>query len=132
MSNSEAVAEKIKRLRHERRNLLHEIEEVKKQTNSEVRTLEVEVGMLREELRTEELNRLTDSEATSFEIALSMLHEEPRTEELKKLTDSKTAALESKISLLREDLMLLKMELPPYDGQEEACAKKKPWWRPSH
>jgi chorismate mutase len=126
MGDSKAVAEKLERLRNERSNLVREIEEVKKQADSEATALEREVGMLHEELRTEELKKVTDSEATAFESALSMLHEEPRTEELKKLTDSKTTALESKISMLREDLMLLKMELPPNEHQEEADAKKKP------
>jgi hypothetical protein len=128
MDDSKAVAEKIKRLRNERRNLVHEIEEVKKEADSEATTLEREVGMLRDELRTEELRKVTDSEATAFEIALNMLHEEPRTDELKKLTDSKTTALESKISMLREDLKLLKMEIPPNASREEADPQKKPWW----
>lgn len=102
MSNSKAVGEKIKRLRNERRNLVHEIDEVKKQADSEATTLESEASMPHEELRTEE--------------------------ELKKLTYSKTTALESKISMLREDLKLLKMDLPPYEPEEKADPNKKPWW----
>jgi predicted RNase H-like nuclease (RuvC/YqgF family) len=101
MSKSKAVGEKIKRLRNERRNLVHEIEEVKKQADSEATALESEVSMLREELSTEELNKLNDSEAT---------------------------ALESKISMLREDLILLRMDLPPYEPEEKADPNKKPWW----
>jgi hypothetical protein len=127
MGDSKSVAEKIKRLRNERRNLMHKIEEVKKQADSEATALESEVGKLHEELRTEELKKLTDSKTTAFQSALSMLHEEPRTEELEKLTYSKTAALESKIGMLREDLKLLKMEIPPNASREEAERQKKPW-----
>jgi hypothetical protein len=129
MSKSKAVGEKIKRLRNERRNLVHEIEEVKKQADSEATALESEVSMLREELSTEELNKLNDSEATTLESEASMPHEELRIEEeLKKLTYSKTTALESKISMLREDLILLRMDLPPYEPEEKADPNKKPWW----
>jgi hypothetical protein len=128
MSDAEVVAEKIKRLRNERQNLVHEIEEVKKLADSEAAVLERDVSMLHEELTAEKLKKVGDSEVTAFESALDMFHGEPGTEEPKELGDSGTAVLEGKISMLREDLMLLKMELSPYQRQEDAVAKKKSWW----
>ena len=51
MSNFKAVAEKIKSLENERRNLVLEIEELKKLADSKAKALESEVNMLREEVR---------------------------------------------------------------------------------
>jgi len=51
MSNFKAVAEKIKSLENERRNLVLEIEELKKLADSKAKALESEVSMLREEVR---------------------------------------------------------------------------------
>ena len=51
MSNFKAVTEKIKSLENERRNLVLEIEELKKLADSKAKALESEVSMLREEVR---------------------------------------------------------------------------------
>jgi regulator of replication initiation timing len=51
MSSFKSVAEKIKSLENDRRNLLLEIEELKKLADSKAKALESEVGMLREEVR---------------------------------------------------------------------------------
>jgi hypothetical protein len=45
------VVEKLKSLETERRNLLLEIEELKKMADSKAKALENEVGMLREEVK---------------------------------------------------------------------------------
>lgn len=50
MGDSKPIAEKIRRLRNERRNLMHEIEEVKKLADSEATAFESAVNMLREDL----------------------------------------------------------------------------------
>lgn len=128
MGNLEDVAEKIRRLRNERRNLLQEIEGVKKLADSEATALESEVSMLRERLRIEEQKKLTDSKTEASENAVSMSHETPRTEELKKLTYSEAAALESEVSMLREAVKDLWMDLSPNEPREEADLKKKSRW----
>lgn len=51
MSNFKAVTEKIKSLENERRNLVLEIDELKKLADSKAKALESEVSMLREEVR---------------------------------------------------------------------------------
>lgn len=51
MSSFKSVAEKIKSLENDRRNLILEIEELKKLADSKAKALESEVGMLREEVR---------------------------------------------------------------------------------
>lgn len=51
MSNFKSVVEKIRNLEAERRNLLLEIEELKKMADSKAKALESEIGMLREEVR---------------------------------------------------------------------------------
>jgi hypothetical protein len=51
MSAFKNVVEKLKSLETERRNLLLEIEELKKMADSRAKALENEVGMLREEVK---------------------------------------------------------------------------------
>lgn len=51
MSNFKSIAERIRQLETERRNLLLEIEELKKMADSKAKALETEVSMLREEVR---------------------------------------------------------------------------------
>lgn len=51
MSAFKNVVEKLKSLETERRNLLLEIEELKKMADSKAKALENEVGMLREEVK---------------------------------------------------------------------------------
>lgn len=51
MSNFKSVVEKIRSLEAERKNLLLEIEELKKMADSKAKALESEIGMLREEVR---------------------------------------------------------------------------------
>ena len=51
MSSFKSVAEKIRSLENDRRNLMLEIEELKKLADSKAKALESEVGMLREEVR---------------------------------------------------------------------------------
>lgn len=51
MSTFKGVVEKLKTLESERRNLLLEIEELKKMADSKARGLEDEVSMLREEVK---------------------------------------------------------------------------------
>jgi uncharacterized protein YlxW (UPF0749 family) len=51
MSNLRGVVEKLKSLETERRNLLLEIEELKKMADSKTRALESEISMLREEVK---------------------------------------------------------------------------------
>ena len=51
MNNFKNVVEKLKSLETERRNLLLEIEELKKMADSKARALESEVSMLREEVK---------------------------------------------------------------------------------
>jgi len=51
MSNFKSVAEKIRSLENDRRNLVLEIEELKKLADSKAKALESEVSMLREEVR---------------------------------------------------------------------------------
>ena len=60
MSSLRDMAEKIKTLDAEKKNLLLEIEELKKLAESKTRALESEVGMLREEV--ESLRTLLDIE----------------------------------------------------------------------
>jgi hypothetical protein len=80
LSSLRNVAEKIKTLGAEKKNLLLEIEELKKLAESKTRALESEVGMLREEV--ESLRILlgveavdppeTELEETSFEESQSL------------------------------------------------------------
>lgn len=51
MSDFKGTAERIRQLENERRNLLLEIEELKKMADSKAKALESEVSMLREEVR---------------------------------------------------------------------------------
>ena len=51
MNDLKSTAEKIKSLETDRRNLLLEIEELKKMADSKAKALESEVNMLREEVR---------------------------------------------------------------------------------
>jgi regulator of replication initiation timing len=51
MSNFKSVVERLRNLENERKNLLLEIEELKKMADSRATALESEVGMLREEVR---------------------------------------------------------------------------------
>jgi len=51
MSNFKNLVEKMKGLETERKNLLLEIEELKKMADSKARALESEIGMLREEVK---------------------------------------------------------------------------------
>jgi len=50
MSNFKSIVERIRTLETERKNLLLEIEELKKMADSKAKALESEVGMLREEV----------------------------------------------------------------------------------
>jgi len=51
MSNFKSVVEQLRNLENERKNLLLEIEELKKMADSKAKALESEVGMLREEVK---------------------------------------------------------------------------------
>ena len=51
MSSFKSVIEKIRNLETERKNLMLEIEELKKMADSKARALESEVSMLREEVK---------------------------------------------------------------------------------
>jgi uncharacterized protein (UPF0335 family) len=51
MSNFKSVIEKIRMLETERKNLLMEIEELRKMADSKTKALESEIGMLREEVK---------------------------------------------------------------------------------
>lgn len=51
MTAFKSVIERLKTLESERRNLLLEIEELKKMADSKAKALENEVGMLREEVK---------------------------------------------------------------------------------
>ncbi|MEM3577470.1 MAG: hypothetical protein QXX51_03330 [Candidatus Bathyarchaeia archaeon] len=51
MSNIKTVIEKIRNLESERKNLLLEIEELKKMADAKARALESEISMLREEVK---------------------------------------------------------------------------------
>ncbi len=51
LNNLKSTAERIRQLENERRNLLLEIDELKKMADSKARALESEVTMLREEVR---------------------------------------------------------------------------------
>jgi regulator of replication initiation timing len=51
VSSFKAVGEKIRHLENERRNLMLEIDELKKMADSKAKALESEVGMLRDEVR---------------------------------------------------------------------------------
>jgi seryl-tRNA synthetase len=51
MSNFKSVVERLRTLENERKNLLLEIEELKRMADSKATALESEVGMLREEVK---------------------------------------------------------------------------------
>lgn len=51
MNSFKSVAERIRQLENDRRNLLLEMEELKKMADSKAKALESEVGMLREEVK---------------------------------------------------------------------------------
>jgi len=51
MSNLKSMVEHLRTLENERKNLLLEIEELKKMADSKARALESEVSMLREEVK---------------------------------------------------------------------------------
>jgi regulator of replication initiation timing len=51
MSGFKSIVEKLRTLENERKNLLLEIEELKKMADSKAKALESEVGMLREEVK---------------------------------------------------------------------------------
>lgn len=51
MSNFKAIVERIRTLETDRRNLMLEVEELKKMADSKAKALESEIGMLREEVK---------------------------------------------------------------------------------
>jgi uncharacterized protein YlxW (UPF0749 family) len=51
LNNLKSTAERIRQLENERRNLLLEIEELRKMADSKAKALESEVSMLKEEVR---------------------------------------------------------------------------------
>lgn len=51
MSNFKSVVERIRTLETERKNLMLEIEELKRMADSKAKALESEVGMLRDEVK---------------------------------------------------------------------------------
>jgi uncharacterized protein YlxW (UPF0749 family) len=51
MNDLKSMVERVKNLENERKNLLLEIDELKKMADSKAKALESEVGMLREEVR---------------------------------------------------------------------------------
>lgn len=51
MSNFKSIVEQIRTLENERKNLLLEIEELRKMADSKAKALESEVGMLRDEVK---------------------------------------------------------------------------------
>ncbi len=51
MSNFKATVERIKALENERRNLLIEIEELKRMADAKAKALESEISMLRDEVK---------------------------------------------------------------------------------
>jgi len=51
LSNFKSVVDKIRNLESERKNLMLEIDELKKMADSKAKALESEIGMLREEVR---------------------------------------------------------------------------------
>ncbi len=65
MSNFKNVIDKLRALDAERKNLLLEIEELKKMADSKAKALENEVAMLREEVKS--LRVLLGAEETGFE-----------------------------------------------------------------
>jgi regulator of replication initiation timing len=65
MSDLKTVFERVKNLENERKNLLLEIDELKKMADSKAKALESEVGMLREEVRS--LRLLLGAEDTEVE-----------------------------------------------------------------
>jgi predicted nucleic acid-binding Zn-ribbon protein len=65
MSSLRNVVERLKGLETERKNLLLEIEELKKMADSKARALESEVNMLREEVKS--LRVLLGAEETEME-----------------------------------------------------------------
>jgi len=67
MSSLRNVVERLKGLESERKNLLLEIEELKKMADSKARALESEVSMLREEVKS--LRILLGAEETEPEFA---------------------------------------------------------------
>jgi regulator of replication initiation timing len=67
MSNFKSVIEKIRALETERKNILLEIEELKKMADSKAKALENEVSMLREEVKS--LRVLLSGEEPQFEPA---------------------------------------------------------------
>jgi len=71
MNSFKSTAERIRQLEIERKNLLLEIEELKKMADSKAKALESEVGMLREEVR-------------SLRMILSPSDTEPQPETMKK------------------------------------------------
>jgi len=66
MSSLKNVVEKIRALETERKNLLLEIEELKKMADSKARALESEISMLREEVKS--LRILLGAEETKPEL----------------------------------------------------------------
>jgi seryl-tRNA synthetase len=67
MNSFKNVVEKIKALDSERRNLLLEIEELKKMADSKAKALENEVGMLREEVKSLRVLLSSDQPEPEFE-----------------------------------------------------------------
>jgi regulator of replication initiation timing len=66
MSNFKGIVEKIKALENERKNLLLEIEELKKMADAKAKALESEVNMLREEVRSLRVLLGTEEAETEF------------------------------------------------------------------
>jgi len=67
MNSFKNVVERIKALDSERRNLLLEIEELKKMADSKAKALENEVGMLREEVKSLRVLLSSDQPEPEFE-----------------------------------------------------------------
>ncbi len=66
MNSFKNLVEKLRALENERKNLLLEIEELKKMADSKVQALESEIGMLREEVKS--LRVLLGAEETETEV----------------------------------------------------------------
>ena len=99
MSSLRNMTERIKTLDAEKKNLLLEIEELKKLAESKTRALESEVGMLREEvesLRTLLGVETTDPPKTEPEQTSSEEPQSPSSTEKLELEKSKTSFLRRK------------------------------------
>ncbi|MGQ9530546.1 MAG: hypothetical protein ACUVQX_03170 [Candidatus Bathycorpusculaceae bacterium] len=66
MSNLKSLVERIKALENERKNLLLEVEELRKMADAKAKALESEISMLREEVKS--LRVLLGAEETEPEV----------------------------------------------------------------